>query len=764
MSFAEIKNYNGAPTVMVDGKPLTPMGMTTCLHYTDYIRKLRESGIKLYWVFANTDWMRPGGEEYYNKYHDKVYEESGFTLFEKEVYSLLEAAPDAYIIVRIGMHPPADWVESHPADVLTFNDGSTEPCWIVSEIHGDELPGCYSMCSDNWRRDGAKALSDFCDQVDASDFADRVIGYFFGAGGTSEWYYVTSVTNGGKNLYGDCSPAFKSEYSKILKEKYQTEENMRKVWKRPNVTFDEPYIPVVAERNHLAYEYRCIPPAQYNVPTSEEDKEYNYGCLLNANKYFPTLDFYQAWSKGTANTIVHFAKVIKDRYKGKLVGAFYGAWGCTDYYDVGTSGGTLTVLNSGVVDFLAAPGTYNNREPGGNVCQREMQDSFRLRNMLFVAEEDSRTHLEQDRLQSEMHFLYSAEDTVTTLKRDFARVLCEETFSWWFDQNDLGGRYMCEECYKLFARQQELAAKYAEIPQKKNNEIALIFDHESIHVASVYTDRYVNDYYRTTDLARIGAPVDYYFHNDMALDNMPDYKMYIMVNVYYLSDEERKIIDAKAAKNGATVVWLYAAGMVDPDADIVMDNKNIEDITGIHVERDDMLTYPTFKINSTQHPMLKYADTSRTYGYIDRDVRCVIDHNHEATFHFVNPLFYVSDENAEILGNYCMSGKPALATKKLDKGYTSVYCGAKVLRSDILMSIAENAGCHIFNYDDDYVCANESFVMIHAKYTGKHTLHFKRECDPFEVYEKKSYGKGVRHLELDMKMGDTLMFHLDGVI
>lgn len=764
MSYAEIKNYNGAPTVMVDGKPLMPMGMTTCLHYTDYIRNLRESGIKLYWVFANTDWMRPGGEKYYNKYHDKVYEESGFELFKKEVYSLLEAAPDAYIIVRIGMHPPADWVESHPADVLTFNDGSTEPCWIVSEIHGDHLPGCYSMCSDNWRRDGAKALQDFCDKVDASDFADRVIGYFFAAGGTSEWYYVTSVTNGGKNLYGDCSPAFKSEYSKILKEKYGTQENLQKAWKRPNATFDDPYIPVVAERKHLGYEYAASPYGQYGIPTTDAEREYNYGCLLNVNKYLPTFDFFQAWSMGTANTIVHFANVIKNRYKGKLVGAFFGAWGCTDFYDVGTCSGILRVLDSGVVDFLAAPGTYNNRQPGGNVCQREMQDSFRLRNMLFVAEEDSRTHLEQDRLQSEMHFLYSAEDTVTTLKRDFARVLCEETFSWWFDQNDLGGRYMCEECYKLFARQQELAAKYAEIPQKKNNEIALIFDHESIHVASVYTDRYVNDYYRTTDLARIGAPVDYYFHNDMALDNMPDYKMYIMVNVYYLSDEERKIIDAKAAKNGATVVWLYAAGMVNPDADIVMDNKNIEDITGIHVERDDMLTYPTFKINSTQHPMLKYADTSRTYGYIDRDVRCVIDHNHEATFHFVNPLFYVNDENAEILGNYCMSGKPALATKKLDKGYTSVYCGAKVLRSDILTSIAENAGCHIFNYDDDYICANESFVMIHAKYTGKHTLHFKRECDPFEVYEKKSYGKGVISLELDMKMGDTLMFHLDGEI
>ena len=49
MSYAEIKNYNGAPTVMVDGEPLMPMGMTTCLHYTDFWVKCKQC---LYWMFV----------------------------------------------------------------------------------------------------------------------------------------------------------------------------------------------------------------------------------------------------------------------------------------------------------------------------------------------------------------------------------------------------------------------------------------------------------------------------------------------------------------------------------------------------------------------------------------------------------------------------------------------------------------------------------------------------------------------------------------
>ena len=35
-----------------------------------------------------------------------------------------------------------------------------------------------------------KALKEFCDEVDSLPFADRVIGYFLAAGGTSEWYPV----------------------------------------------------------------------------------------------------------------------------------------------------------------------------------------------------------------------------------------------------------------------------------------------------------------------------------------------------------------------------------------------------------------------------------------------------------------------------------------------------------------------------------------------------------------------------------------------
>lgn len=769
MSFASIEMYNGAPTVMINGEPFMPMAMTTRIKKPEYMKQLRDSGIRIFFVYANTDWLRPG-EMMRNKNGDEWYECRGWDIFKEEVDMLLKAVPDAYIIVRIGMHPPVKWMHEHPDDIVTYSDGKYKECTMCSEIHADDVPGCYSMCSENWRRDGAKALNDFCDMVDESCFADRVIGYFLAAGGTSEWYYMNRLIEKGENRYADISPSFRKEFGKLLKEKYGTVENLRKAWKNDTVTFENPTIPEIHERDYVHIDKEIV----YAMNTFEGHGTTDHlnpkarthlGVFLNANGYMNVFDFHNAWHQGTANSIVHFASVLKERYEGKLVGAFYGAYACTDYFDMSTTAGTLRILDSGKVDFLAAPCTYNNRFPGGLTTQREMQDSFKLRNMLFVSEDDSRTHLDPDFYRDAGH-LFTPADTVTTLKRDFARDLLEGIFGWWFDQNPHGGRYQCEELFELFTRQQEIAKKYALVNRQKKNEIALIYDQESVHFVSTYTNGYMLDYYRTSDLARIGAPVDYYFHDDMAREDMPDYKMYLMINIFCLTDEERKVIDAKAAKNGATVVCLYAPGFINPDhIETPMAVENIEDITGFKVDLIDENVSPRFKVTNLSHPAVKFADPDRLYGYIDREVTGIMWADSPLQPPFMCPAFKIhEDEGVEVLGRYCIDNRPALVMKKLDKGYTSIYCASHILRSELLASIAEYAGCHIYNYNDDCLYADENFVMVHAKDTGKRTLHFKTECDPYEVYEKKSYGKGVKEIEFDMRLGETKMFYLNGEI
>ena len=186
MSYTEIKSHNGNPTIFVDGKILAPMAMTLRrIDDEEYIRKLGESGIKCFFVrYERTDWSCPG-KDYIDEHGNTVHEPSGFEMFSDSVHLLLRNVPDAYIIVRICMSPPASWVSEHPDDAIQYSDGEG--------MAKSGYSSYFSLASENWRKDALIELEKFCKKIENTDYFNRVIGFFFGAGGTMEWYYEVPV-------------------------------------------------------------------------------------------------------------------------------------------------------------------------------------------------------------------------------------------------------------------------------------------------------------------------------------------------------------------------------------------------------------------------------------------------------------------------------------------------------------------------------------------------------------------------------------------
>ena len=140
-----------------------------------------------------------------------------------------------------------------------------------------------------------------------------------------------------------------------------------------------------------------------------------------------------------------------------LTGAFYGSAGATKVFSFGQIGGVERILNSGQIDFLASPGVYENRQPGGFTGQRQVFDSFNLRGRMFIVEDDARTHLENKYFAKYVE-MFSMQDTYNVLKREFGKNICENLQAWWFDQLLGGKRYKHPDIYKLFKRQSEIAA------------------------------------------------------------------------------------------------------------------------------------------------------------------------------------------------------------------------------------------------------------------------------------------------------------------
>lgn len=222
------------------------------------------------------------------------------------------------------------------------------------------------------------------------------------------------------------------------------------------------------------------------------------------------------------------------------MGAFYGPHGCTDFFNSSTATSTLPILDSGYVDFLAAPGVYNNREPGGSVAQKEMQIpsgcGVRCLWRRRTAEPIWRTAF-RDAMG-----LYDVRDSIVTLKRDFARVqsLCEDIYAWWFDQHAEGGRYQHEEIYKLFRRQEEIAQFAYGLDRNKENEIALIYDQEKLSYRF-----HVYEYAHAGLLQDLGSAADrrsggLLFSQRLRTGGYAGLQALMMMNVFRLTDENGK--------------------------------------------------------------------------------------------------------------------------------------------------------------------------------------------------------------------------------
>lgn len=766
-SQACVRNHRGAPAVFVDGQPSPPMSMLVMEDWNPkkdseqfaYYRKLGAAGFRVFYVPCATIWRCPATAA--NGGVDGAHAAIG------KIQRLLAAVPDARIMLRLNVSPPKEWVEAHPEEMVTYDDGSHRRV-ICNTISDKPLSGMLSLCSGKWRERGAEALEEFFGVLDRSPVKDRVIGTFLCAGGTSEWYYpIGLVTPEGR--YGDFSTPFRREYERSLRSKYGSEDALRRAWGRPDATFAHPPVPTPDEQDFVfgsdsrirngLHNWECEDRQIGKTKDTGASANASFGVFLNLDGYAHVKDFYDAWHEGTAETIIHFARRLKDLSPHRLVGAFYGSCGCTGYYAMGTATGTRRILDSGSVDFLAAPGVYNNREPGGVVAQREMQDSFRIRNRIFVCEDDSRTHLCRPWMQRDAMGLYDVEASLQTLKRDFCRNLCEGLNGWWFDMGN--GWYDDPDILALLRRQQEIAAESYESDRTKRNEIALVYDTDSMHLVSDDMVKLAVDYYRTSDLNRIGAPVDYYFHEDLASEAMPDYKLYVMINQYALTDAEREAVYAKARRNAATVLWLYAPGFADLSAERKLSDEHVSKTVGMTVRCVARTAFPHFRVDPSAHPALADVSPSRRFGVIDADLHSNIWLDRSLVQPaYVNPYFFIDDPCARVLGRFCSDGKAALAFVERD-GVKSVYAATPVVQAELLRAVARLAGCHVYADGDDVLYANEHFVAIHAARDGVRRIRFARKCSPYEMYERRSYGNNVEAIDVKLRLGETRLWRID---
>ena len=93
MTRAELVNHNGSPAISINGEIIPPMMMTVVttnkkeqLLDENYFRALGKSGIRIFFLICDTEWLRPGAFEQFKKEAEMLAAKQALSLFGIEVY------------------------------------------------------------------------------------------------------------------------------------------------------------------------------------------------------------------------------------------------------------------------------------------------------------------------------------------------------------------------------------------------------------------------------------------------------------------------------------------------------------------------------------------------------------------------------------------------------------------------------------------------------------------------------------------------------
>ena len=707
-TMASVGPHEGVPSLFINGEPVFPMAMIPIGHFPRQVcRDFAAAGVHVYshilwsWnviVPEQEDgkpedlhwWLGPG--------------QYAFEKIDRQILPIIEADPQAYIFLRVKLNPPDWWLREHPDELTHYDDGRRGPQ--------------VSMASEAWQETYERMLRDLIRHVEKSPYAGHIIGYQPAGGGSSEWFWW-----GFRKGLIDYSPAARKRFRKWLKEKYGDDvAALRKSWNDEQASFD------TAE-----------PPDRQAREASE------YLVFRDARKAGRVVDFQRFLSDLTAENIVRSCRICKEETGGrKIAGVFYGysAHMSTGRLGLWNNGflGLKRVLDSPHVDFLCSPTDYGHRRGGepGNFISAYV-GSYMLHNKLYWDEADVRTHLYQGPAS---YASRSRGETISVFQRGFAYMLTKGTALWWFT---LAGDHTFHEHELMETIAQMPPIGRASMDDRKPpiRDVAVLIDEETFfHMrmgVDALTGPLVRDMY--LKLAVMGAPFDVYLLSDVADPRMPDYKLYLFLNPFYLDNETRQAIRRKVRRDGAVSVWFYAPGFLGPDGSFR--EEAIGDLTGIRVRHQAEERPLDLAVTNFDHAITAEVCQSDCF---------------ESTAP-LGPVFWADDPEALMLGRLSPGGPAGLVVREFDS-WRSVYCAAPGVPTAILRGLVRYAGGHVYSTSDDPFSANERYLMIHTSTGGMKRIALPGPREVTDVLEGDIVGRDARSIDVELPAGVTRIYRL----
>ena len=518
----------------------------------------------------------------------------------RQIANAVRFAPDARIIVRVILRPPAWWLKKHADELDRTEDGKTS--------------GQPSLSSTIWVKDGCAALARLIRKIENHpEIGSRIAGYLLAGGRSSEWYWFAS--NKG---WIDYNPKNVARFRDWLRKHYNNDEAaLRRSWHDNKVTF-----------------------ANAAIPPGRLRRKSEHGFFRDMKKSRQVADHLRYMSDIVAEDIAAFAGAARKASKTrKLIGIFNGY---STWHDDLSNQGFLCfdkILANPDLDFISSPLCYINRRAGfAGDSMNGYLASIRLHGKLFWSEADMRSCFSDE--VNTRYFTSTLEETASVNWRTWGNCMTQGTGLWWVlltGNQTFHDERLMKDIAKMSAEEPELMKR----DRRTVAKIAVLCDEESMFYVNAFQPLFHAWNREARErLSRIGAPIDFYLQSDIANPDMPDYPVYIFLNSYYMTPAKRRLIHQKISRNQAITIWCHAPGYL---TDSGRSTGAMKQLTGFSFAERGNKSRSTLQLTG-KHPFTQYMTSGKE------------EFN-------PNPLFYVlPDKDTTVLGT--LNGSPVLAVRK----------------------------------------------------------------------------------------------------
>lgn len=681
----------------------------------DVTRNIYESGVRLF---------APSVGGFGSPVDDRLQTRSEDILAQLSI-----ACPDAYFLLRTGLPVPKELPQS---EKIKFSDGLGDGRSHDS-VDAAKAINNLSLASDIYTREFMpKLVKNLVDELKASKMSGQIMGFLITGGG-----YEGGWGNGGQypKYLVDVSAAQQRQWRKYLQNKYPDVTALRAAWGNNEVDFDHLPIPSLSERTMSDLAGFRDP----SVPHSRYLQDF-IDMYANSNDAMRKILHTYARQEANDSLIVSFTG-----------GVLNTAWSHIQFHP-NTTANRIPDLSCNV-----SIETYSDRNAGGvSISTNYAYNSARLHHKMHLQEFDCASPAMPTSWAPKNWDLFTA-----VMRREFAvNVLMRQDAIWFFDMGFTGPWYDSPEACKELKIEQQTGQKLLEVKRETCSQIMIVPDLRQWNYFAMQPTllapgktlaRETSIYYMENFVTfvpeavmRVGAASDSYTLEDLA-KRAHEYKLYVFPSMGVLTPAEAKQL-RQLAEDGAVCVFMGPAGMIDGNRASL---DNMQQLLDIKVAVG-AIGSQAFYAATGDHPVLAGLTPQDRLG----DAR-FFDRAQPSEWY----QFYIDDPTVTPLGYYA-DGKVAAGIKKVGKGHI-VYSGSALTLPKMYRNLAQFAGVHLYQNNDDMTYADANFVTIHTFTAGpKNIKLLKKAPAVYEVFSGQLIGKDLTQFTVDLPQKQTFVYYI----